>query len=153
MPLTQSTVASRGELASARARHEAEGYTTKEHEPGRLLLAKGDTWMEITVRGQPFNSRQVTFVQARTNGFAVTSLVFGIISWFMCPLFGGIVAVVTGHVAHGQIRSSGEGGDGLATAGLVLGYIHLTAAAAVILFWLLVLGGLAALLGAAGSTQ
>ena len=47
---------------------------------------------------------------------AVLSLVFG--------LFGsGIIAVILGHVAHGQIRRTGERGSGLATAGLILGYL------------------------------
>jgi hypothetical protein len=51
-----------------------------------------------------------------TNTTAVLSLVFG--------LFGsGIIAVVLGHVARGQIRRSGERGSGMATAGLILGYV------------------------------
>ena len=32
-------------------------------------------------------------------------------------------AIVLGHIAKKQIRQSGEQGDGLATAGLVMGYI------------------------------
>jgi len=83
-----------------------------------------------------------------TNSAAVASLVFGIISWFLCPFVGGIAAVISGHVAHGQIRRSGESGAGMATAGLVLGYIHLAVAAVGIILWLLLLGGLAAILGA-----
>lgn len=51
-----------------------------------------------------------------TNTTALLSLVFG--------LFGsGIIAVVLGHVARGQIRRSGERGSGMATAGLILGYV------------------------------
>src|SRR5258708_34365387 len=61
----------------------------------------------------------------RSNSYAVASLIFGILSWFLCPLVGGVVAVVLGHVARGQIRRSGEGGAGLAIAGLILGYAHL----------------------------
>jgi hypothetical protein len=71
---------------------------------------------------------QVMVYRPPTNTAAVVSLVSGIVSWFFCPLVGGIVAVITGHMAHGQIRRSGEGGAGMATAGLVLGYIHLAAA-------------------------
>jgi Domain of unknown function (DUF4190)/Domain of unknown function (DUF1707) len=57
----------------------------------------------------------------RTNGFAVGALVCGIV-----PFFGGIPAVILGHVARGQIKQSGERGDGVAIAGLVLGYLWIT---------------------------
>lgn len=57
-------------------------------------------------------------VPAKTNGFAVGALICG-----MIPFFGGIPAVILGHVARGQIRQTGERGDGLAVAGLILGYL------------------------------
>ena len=60
-----------------------------------------------------------------SNGTAVASLVIGILSWFLCPIVGGVLAVVLGHVARGQIRRTGEAGGGLALAGLILGYAHL----------------------------
>lgn len=56
----------------------------------------------------------------RTNGFAVGALVCGIV-----PFFGGIPAVILGHVARGQIKRTGERGDGVAIAGMVLGYLWL----------------------------
>jgi hypothetical protein len=58
---------------------------------------------------------------------AIVSLVFGILSWVMLPMIGPIVAVVAGHMARGEIRrSNGQiGGDGMAIAGLVLGYIQI----------------------------
>jgi hypothetical protein len=57
-------------------------------------------------------------VMHKTNGLAVGALVCGII-----PFFGGIPAVILGHMARGQIRKSGDRGDGMAVAGLVLGYL------------------------------
>jgi hypothetical protein len=57
-----------------------------------------------------------------TNGFAIASLVLGILwlSWI-----GSIMALVFGHVSKAQIEASGgtQGGGGLATAGFVLGWI------------------------------
>jgi Domain of unknown function (DUF4190) len=50
-----------------------------------------------------------------TNVMSILSLVFA----FVFPLLG----IVFGHIARKQIRRTGEGGSGLATAGLVLGYI------------------------------
>jgi hypothetical protein len=37
--------------------------------------------------------------------------------------FGSILALVFGYVAQSQIRERGEGGGGMATAGIVLGWI------------------------------
>jgi hypothetical protein len=61
------------------------------------------------------------------NPLAIASLVCGIICWFAVPVVGAIGAVITGHMARKQIRekAGAEGGDGMATAGLVLGYAHL----------------------------
>jgi hypothetical protein len=66
-----------------------------------------------------------------TNSLAVISRIFGIACWFVLPLIGAIVAVVCGHLARGEIRRAEPGtveGEGLALAGLVLGYIHLALA-------------------------
>jgi RNA polymerase subunit RPABC4/transcription elongation factor Spt4 len=58
---------------------------------------------------------------------ALVSLIFGILSWFAIPLIGAIVAVVAGHKARKEIQAAGGqlGGSGMATAGLILGYLHL----------------------------
>lgn len=82
---------------------------------------------------------------APTNNLAIVSLVAGILSWVLCPIIAAIVAVITGHVARGQIRTSGESGGGLALAGLILGYVHLVLWVGGFFVWLLVLGGLAIL--------
>jgi hypothetical protein len=57
-----------------------------------------------------------------TNGNAVASLVCGILGTMTMGVTA-IPAIVLGHVAKRQIRGSGQDGDGLATAGLVLGYV------------------------------
>ncbi len=87
-----------------------------------------------------------------TNSASVVSLIFGIVSWFFCPLVGGIVAVISGRMAQSQIKRSGEGGGGMATAGVVLGYINIFAVILIAIFWLVVLGGLVALFGAMVTT-
>jgi len=65
-----------------------------------------------------------------TNGFAIAALVLGIV-WVYW--IGSILAVVFGHIALVQTRHSGQGGRGMAIAGLVLGYIGLAVLAVVIL--------------------
>src|SRR6056297_3639996 len=64
---------------------------------------------------------------APTNTAAVVSLVSGILAWIAVPLIGGLVAVFAGHAALNQIRASGgfESGQGLAVAGLILGWLQL----------------------------
>ena len=62
-------------------------------------------------------------LSAPTNGFAIASLVLGLIwLWWL----GSVLAVVFGHVALRQIRvPAGQSGRGLAIAGLALGYLGL----------------------------
>ena len=59
-----------------------------------------------------------------TNGLAIASLVLGVVGWIPCGA-GSIVAIVLGFVARSQIRASQgrQGGDGLALAGIVLGFL------------------------------
>ena len=88
-------------------------------------------------------------VPARTTSpTAIISLVFGVICWVAIPFIGAIVAVICGHVARGEIRRAPPGsidGDGMAIAGLVLGYAHLASIALVVVLFFTVFGGLAGL--------
>ncbi|MDQ3455394.1 MAG: DUF4190 domain-containing protein [Actinomycetota bacterium] len=56
----------------------------------------------------------------RTNAMAVASMVVGIL-WIYW--IGSILALIFGYVARHQIRRSGDGGNGMAIAGIVLGWI------------------------------
>ena len=55
-----------------------------------------------------------------TNGLPVASLVLGIV-WIYW--IGSILALIFGYVARQQIRERNEAGDGLAIAGIVLGWV------------------------------
>ncbi len=70
----------------------------------------------------------------RTNSLAVASLICGI-GQFMVPLPTAILAIVFGHVARGQIRRTGEKGDGLARAGLILGWVQVVLVALVLVLF------------------
>ena len=58
---------------------------------------------------------------------AIWSLVLAVLSFTCGWLFTAIPAVICGHIARSKIRKSGGalGGKGIATAGLILGYIAL----------------------------
>ncbi|MGV8967393.1 MAG: DUF4190 domain-containing protein, partial [Cellulomonas sp.] len=53
-----------------------------------------------------------------TNALAIASLIIALIGI-------GPVAVIVGHLANSQIKTSGERGSGIAAVGLVLGYLEL----------------------------
>jgi hypothetical protein len=86
-----------------------------------------------------------------TNALAIVSLVFGIIGWTLMPLIGNLVAIICGHIARSQIRQShgAQQGDGLALAGLILGYLGLLLGVLVVMLVIFGVGiiGLLAVLG------
>jgi hypothetical protein len=66
-----------------------------------------------------------------TNGLAIASMILGIL-WLYW--LGSILALIFGYVALSQIRRRGDGGRGMAIAGIILGWIGvIVAVAAVIL--------------------
>lgn len=60
-----------------------------------------------------------------TNTLAIVSLVLAVLGLTFIPLIASVCAVVCGHVAKGQIKRTGEGGSGFATAGLIVGYVSI----------------------------
>jgi hypothetical protein len=123
----------------------AEGRLTKDEYDVRVSQAYGaKTYADLAMvtsdlpggqmvapYGQPFMQPYMP-VSRRTNGLAIASLVCGLAQ---LPSFGltMLPAVILGHVARGQIRRTGEDGMGLATAGVVLGWIGIGFAVLVIL--------------------
>ena len=109
----------------------AEGRLTKDEYDDRSgQLLRSQTYAQLQALTAdlpghfPSSIQQVQYapVQRRTNPLAVASLACGlgqIFFWFLAA----IPAVVLGHVARRQIRQTGEDGQGMATAGLVLGWI------------------------------
>ena len=88
----------------------------------------------------------------QTNSLAVVSLVCGILGWTLLPFLGSLVAIICGHMARSEIRRSPQTqeGDGLAVAGLVMGYLVVAMSVLTMLAIILFFGGLAALLAFAG---
>jgi hypothetical protein len=70
------------------------------------------------------------------NDLGVWSLVTGILSWILCPLVLGIVAVATGNASRKAIRDGLANNTGAATAGLILGWINIALFGAGVLVWL-----------------
>ena len=90
-------------------------------------------------------------VYRSTSAMAIVSLVAGLLGWSLLPVIGSIAAIVTGHLARGEIRRRPDTleGDGLAVAGLVLGYSMVAMAVIGVLLAILFFGGLFAVIAAA----
>jgi hypothetical protein len=67
--------------------------------------------------------------QPRTNGLAIASMVLSIVGGVVlfCVYFlggiPGLLGAILGHVARRQVRERGEAGDGMALAGIIIGWI------------------------------
>ena len=58
---------------------------------------------------------------------AIVSLIMGIAGFTFLPLVGSIAALITGYMARRETRTvpPTAGGDGMATAGIVMGWVQL----------------------------
>lgn len=66
-----------------------------------------------------------------TNGYAIASLVLGILwIWWI----GSVLALIFGYIARKQIMERNEGGNGLAIAGIVLGWVGVGVLALFLIF-------------------
>jgi Domain of unknown function (DUF4190) len=73
----------------------------------------------------------------QTNGLAIGSMVVSISALVLSWCYGiggliGLVGAILGHVSLRQIRTRGEGGRGMAIAGVVMGWIALAVALVVV---------------------
>ncbi|NJN97102.1 MAG: DUF4190 domain-containing protein [Anaerolineales bacterium] len=94
--------------------------------------------------------QQPDYASSQTNTMAIISVIAGVVSWVALPLIGGVVAIVTGHMARNEIKNNpGMQGDGLAIAGLILGYLHMVTFCGGVLLFLLIFGGVVGLSGCA----
>lgn len=79
-----------------------------------------------------------------TNGMAVGSLIASILGLTLFPTIGSIIGLILGYMARNQIRESEEtmSGEGLATAGIIMGWIGVALAVIGICLVVLMTAGL-----------
>ena len=73
------------------------------------------------------NNPQVNYgVQLPTSTLAIVSMIAGITGFTIFPAIGTIVALITGYAARKETRAvpPQASGDGLATAGIIMGWIQ-----------------------------
>ena len=68
------------------------------------------------------------------------SLIASLAALVIVPFIGSLVGVITGHMALGQIKRSGEEGRGLALAGTIVGWVGLGLAIIGIIFFIVIIG-------------
>ena len=96
----------------------------------QALVRQGDEVLCVTLDDDRWTanpSRSASGLPKRTSGYAVTSLVLGILGVTVMPLLGGILALYFAGKAEDEIEESDVyvAGEGYATAGRVLGFIGL----------------------------
>ncbi|MFQ6102403.1 MAG: DUF4190 domain-containing protein [Anaerolineae bacterium] len=79
-----------------------------------------------------------------TSGMAIGSLIASILGLTLFPTIGSIIGLILGYMARSQIRDSRQtmSGEGLATAGIILGWIGIALAVIGICLMILVWAGL-----------
>jgi len=88
----------------------------------------------------------------QTSGLAIFSLISGVLGWTLLPFLGSLAAIVSGHMARAQIRRAPDrlDGDGLAIAGLVLGWASVIIGILSVIAFVVFFGGLAVVLAFLG---
>jgi uncharacterized membrane protein len=110
----------------------AEGRLTQEEyndRMGRAYAARtygelAELTADLPIGPLPFWQGPVQQPATGTNSMAIASMVLGVAEFFTMGLTA-IPAVICGHIARRQMKMTSERGEGLATSGLVLGYMAL----------------------------
>jgi TM2 domain-containing membrane protein YozV len=123
----------------------AAGWAALSTVPGVSVAPAGATPLSPAVATTP---AAVVPPPRKNEPLAVLSLIFSVLGLcgFCCGFFmtAAIAGIVCGHIALSRIKANPElEGHGLATAGLIIGYV----AVAGWLIWILLFGGLAVLQG------
>jgi hypothetical protein len=86
-------------------------------------------------------SATITTSTGQTSGKAIASLILGIGGFLILPIVLSVLAIILGRSAKREIAERpGLGGEGLATAGIVLGWCGVAVVLVGIVLFLFVLG-------------
>ena len=79
---------------------------------------------------------------AQNSGMAIGSLIASILGVTLIPTIGSIIGLILGYLARKEIRESGGTvtGEGMATAGIIIGWVGVSLAAIGICILALLLG-------------
>jgi len=86
---------------------------------------------------EQFNTPSLPPAGPRNSTMAIISLIGGIAGFTVLPLLGSLAGIIFGHIAKNEIKKSGGmvGGNGMATWGLILGYVAVGLAVCGCIVW------------------
>lgn len=106
------------------------GYSAEAGYPAQAYPTSADpmSGQPMMAPGYPPPGYPVIAPGPSTNGLSIASMVVSIVAAIGLCGYGlggylGIVGAIMGHVARKQIRERGENGEGLAKAGIIVGWI------------------------------
>jgi curved DNA-binding protein CbpA len=108
-------------LTRARQVTDDPGVLRSAAEVERRVVRSGSTGRRPSSASSYRPSRPPPAPPPRTNPLAIASLVLSLCGLITC--FTAPIGAVMGHVAHKQIAQTGEQGEGMATAGIVVGWL------------------------------
>ncbi len=91
--------------------------------------------------GYPGYPAPVMVPTQRTNGMAIASMVVSLVGLVSLPCYGvggiviGLVGAILGHVGKRQATERGEGGGGMALAGIIVGWIAVAIGIVILAFF------------------
>ena len=105
------------------------GYAAQPAQPGYAAQPSYPSY-PTSYPGYGGYTTPVMSVGQKTNGLSIASLVVSLSGAVFLLCYGaggllGLVGAILGHVAQRQIRERGEGGGGMALAGVIVGWIAL----------------------------
>lgn len=77
---------------------------------------------------EPIQPQETNYIAPLPNStLALISLIAGIAGFTVFPIIGSIVAIITGYMARQETRTvpPKASGDGMATAGIIMGFVEL----------------------------
>jgi len=79
---------------------------------------------------QQYDPQNINYTVLPTSTSAIVSLIAGILGFAGFPIIGSIVAILMGYAARKETRSipPKAAGDGMATAGIIMGWIQIVLA-------------------------
>jgi hypothetical protein len=79
---------------------------------------------------------------ARTDGYAIASIACSAVAFFGAFIIGSILGIVFGKMAQARLAADPTvGGEGLAQAGIILGWVGLAVGAVMLMLFLTVFSG------------